>query len=178
VSETETSWTRPTDPVGRVLYPICYGLSIVGGLVVSAMAVIITLSVIGRSTFNTPIYGDFEIITVSTGVAVFLFLPLCQLMRENVVVDFFMANASVRLKSACDAAASLTYGVIVALMSWRTAIGGVGVYQNHEETILLSWPLWSTFPLAVVCLLVLLCVCIYTLFSDLKLTRSGSSGAR
>ncbi len=173
MSEIETTWTRPTDSVGRVLYWICYGLSIIGGLVVFGMALLITISVTGRSAVGSQIYGDFELVTVFTGVAVFLFLPLCQLMRENVVVDFFMANAPVWLKSACDAVSSLVYGLVIALMAWRTSIGGISVYDSNEETVLLSWPLWSTFPLAVFCLIVLLCVCLYTLYTDLKLARSG-----
>lgn len=162
MSETFEEQPRPTDPVGRVLYWVCRLLSQLGGVVVFVMAVLITVSVTSRSTIGSPIYGDFEYITIFTGVAVFLFLPLCQLQRENVIVDFFMTNAPTRLKSACDAAGCLIYGIIIALMSWRTTVGGISTYKNHEETILLSWPLWSTFPLAIFCLIVLLAVCIYT----------------
>lgn len=174
MAETFEEQPRPTDPVGRVLYVICRLLSYLGGFVVFGMALLITISVTGRSAIGTPVYGDFEYITIFTGVAVFLFLPLCQLQRENVIVDFFMTNAPARLKAACDAAASLIYGVIIALMAWRTTIGGIGVYHNNEETILLSWPLWSTFPLAVFCLIVLLVVCVYTLTQSLQATVRGS----
>jgi TRAP-type C4-dicarboxylate transport system permease small subunit len=173
VSETFEEQPRPTDPVGRVLYAICRLLSHLGGFVVFGMALLVTVSVTGRSTIGSPIYGDFEYITIFTGVAVFLFLPLCQLQRENVIVDFFMTNAPPRLKAACDAAGCLIYGIIIALMSWRTAVGGIASYKNHEETILLSWPLWSTFPLAVFCLIVLFAVCIYTLAVSVNQTVRG-----
>jgi len=90
MSKMSTDQIRPTDPVGRMLYRIAKWLAIFGGIVLSAMALLTTASVIGRSIFLQPIPGDFELVAIGTGLAVFAFLPWCQIVRGNVMVDFFM----------------------------------------------------------------------------------------
>lgn len=176
MTETGEASARPTDKAGRALYLVAYGLALFGGLVLCGMAAITTISVTTRAAFATPIYGDFEFITIGTGVAVFAFLPLCQLSRENVVVDFFMVGAPDRFKHALDAIGCLIYGLIVVLMSWRTTVGGIGIYENDETTILLAWPLWSTFPLAIFCLVVLALACLHTLAGSVKGMLAGRQG--
>lgn len=155
--------TRPTDSVGRFLYQVTRVFALAGGVVLAVMAVLTTVSVIGRSFFATPIPGDFELIAVGTGVSVFAFLPHCQLVRGNVFVDFFMDKAPVSAKAFCDAVGNLLLTLIIALMIWRTSLGGVDMFNVGETTMILGLPLWWTFPLAIVCLALLFVACVYTL---------------
>ena len=171
MSETDVSQSRPTDPVGRVLFTITRLFALCGGFVLCAMAVLTTVSITGRAFFAAPVTGDFELIAVGTGVAVFALLPYCQLIRENVVVDFFTSNAPFRVKSFLDAIGSLTYGVIIALMTWRTSLGGVDMHTTAETTMILEVPRWWTFPPAVVCLVLLFVVCGYTLARSIQEMR-------
>jgi TRAP-type C4-dicarboxylate transport system permease small subunit len=171
MSETVDSFTRPTDAAGRVLYSSTRAFALLGGLVLCAMAVLTTVSVVGRAFFNTPVTGDFELTAIGTGVAVFAFLPYCQLKRANIVVDVFTSNAPFRARAFLDALGSLAYGVIMALMTWRTSLGGVDMYDVNETTLILAVPRWWTFPLAVVCLALLCVVCVYTLVRSLDEMR-------
>ena len=123
MAEQQSNSGRPTDPVGRFLYVLTYWLALLGGLVLCAMALVTTVSVSGRYFFNSPITGDFELIGMGTGIAVFAFLPFCQLMRENVIVDFFLSHTSKRFQSFFDFLGNLIYGLIITLMTWRTPIG-------------------------------------------------------
>lgn len=171
MSETGPAPTRPADAAGRVLYLISRVFALFGGLVLCAMAVLTTVSVFGRAFLNAPVMGDFELIAIGTGVGVFAFLPYCQMIRENVVVDFFMSRASFRARSVCDAVGNLSYGLIVALMAWRTSLGGVDMYHTDEMTLILEVPRWWTFPLAVLCLVLLFAVCAYTLARSIEEVR-------
>ncbi len=173
MSEKSDSHARPADAVGRVLFEVTRVFALAGGLVLCAMALLTAASVIGRAFLNAPVTGDFELIAVGTGVAVFAFLPHCQLIGENVVVDFFLSTAPFRVKAFFDALGSLAFGAIVALMTWRTSLGGVDMYDANETTLILAVPRWWTFPLAVVCLALLLVVCVYTLARSIKETRLG-----
>lgn len=173
MAESMNNQARPTDPVGRVLYVISYWLAMFGGLVLCGMALLTTVSVSTRFLISKPIPGDFEMIAIGTGVAIFAFLPLCQLMGENVIVDFFMSKAPLRVKSSLDTTGSLIYGFIIVLMTWRTSVGGVEIYHNFDTTVILAWPTWSTFPIAVFCLFILALVCGYTVIRSLNEVRTN-----
>jgi TRAP-type C4-dicarboxylate transport system permease small subunit len=166
---------RPTDPVGRVLYKITHALTLFGGFVLCAMGALTTISVAGRYFFDSPITGDFEIIALGTGVAVFAFLPHCQLMRENVIVDFFLSGTSRPFQSFFDMLGNLTYALIITIMVWRLPIGGMEIYDTGQSTLILAIPQWWTFPLAIFCLVILLVVCVYTTIRSYRETRPGGA---
>ncbi|MGB0576717.1 MAG: TRAP transporter small permease [Alphaproteobacteria bacterium] len=168
-------YTRPTDPVGRVLFQISRAFAIFGGFVLCAMAVLTTVSVTGRSTISLPVTGDFELIAIGTGVAVFAFLPYCQLVRENVIVDIFMSRASFKARTICDLVGNFLYVVIIMLMLWRLPLGGMELYENDQMTLVLEVPQWWTFPLAILCLILLLVVNIYTVvrsYREIRMNRT------
>ncbi len=175
MSEPGQPHPRPADPVGRVLFAVTRIFALCGGLVLCAMALLTTVSVTGRSFLNAPVMGDFELIAVGTGVGVFLFLPYCQLVRENVIVDFFLSAAPFRVKAFFDTAGNLLYGVIIAVMTWRMSLGGVDFYNADQMTMILEIPRWWTFPAAILCLVLLLAVCIYTVvrsINEMRLNRT------
>lgn len=169
---------QPADLAGKLLWKISRLLAVFGGLILCAMALLTTVSVTGRSlssvsTAFAPIMGDFELVAVGTGVAVFSFLPYCQLVGKNVIVDFFLIRASTRTKAFFDAVGSLAYGIIMVLFSWRSTIGGIDLYKASETTYMLGIPRWWTFPLAVFCLVLLVCVCAYSFKRNLEDFRRG-----
>lgn len=173
MSDSGVTDTRPSDPVGRALYTITRFFAITGGLVLCAMALLTTVSVTGRRFFDAPVTGDFELIAIGTGVCVFAFLPYCHLKRENVIVDFFMSGAPDRVKSFFDAIGNLAYTLIIAVMIWRMTLGGINFYENDEMTLILEFTRWWTFPAAILCLVLLLAVCVYTFVRSVNEVRHG-----
>jgi TRAP-type C4-dicarboxylate transport system permease small subunit len=171
MSELGAADKKPTDPVGRFLFATSRLFAIFGGIVAGAMAVMTTVSVTGRYFYNAPLNGDFELIAIGTGVTVFLFLPYCQMVGENVIVDFFLDRAPAKVKTFFDAVGSLMFAVIIGLMVWRTTLGGYEFYDSGESTLILAVPRWWTLPLAVLCLALLFCVCVYTFVQSVRETR-------
>jgi hypothetical protein len=170
---TETS-SRPTDPVGRALYPVAKILAIAGGIVLCALAAMTTISIIGRAIPGVgPIYGDFEIVAIGTGIAVFAFLPWCQLNRGNVVVDFFMTRAPTRAKTFFDTVGAAFYLVIASLLTWRMIFGGIEMYETAEKSLTLNFSRWQTFPLSVLMMAFLVLVVAYTVGRSAGETRAG-----
>ena len=88
---------RPTDPTGRLLFAVSRALAILGGLLGCLMAALVTVSVAGRYLISAPIPGDYDLVGIVSGCAIFAFLPYCQLTRGNVVVDFFTHGLSPRI---------------------------------------------------------------------------------
>ena len=171
MSEPGESQARPTDPVGRVLFAVTRTFALLGGLVLCAMALLTTFSVTGRYFFNAPVLGDFELIEIGTGVSVIALLPYCHLMRENVLVDFFLSGAPLRVKSFFDTVGNLIYALIMVLMTWRMFYGGIGLFEADEMTLILEIPRWWTFPAALVCLVLLVVVCFYTFVRSINEMR-------
>ncbi len=165
--------TRPTDPVGRVLYQIAKWLAILGGVILSGMAVLTAVSVTGRSAMSAPIPGDFELVAIGTGIAVFSFLPWCQMMRGNVLVDFFMSKTPVRARVFADIVGGVLYLLIASLLTWRLIFGGIDMYQYSEVTMTINFPRWTTFPLSVALLAFLVVVIAYTIGRSIAELRAG-----
>ena len=162
MSEMSTEHTRPADPVGRVLFQISKWLAIFGGVVLSAMAILTSLSVLGRSILLQPVPGDFELVAIGTGISVFAFLPWCQIVRGNVMVDFFMSAAPVRARILGDVAGGILYLAIASLLTWRMIFGGLDMYHYNELSMTINFPRWTTFPISIAMLAFLTIVIAYT----------------
>ena len=164
---------RPTDPVGRVLYSISRVLAIAGGVLLCIMALLTTLSVTGRSVLNLPVPGDFELVAIGTGLAVFSFLPWCQMNRGNVIVDFFMIAAPVRAKTVCDIVGGVFYLLIALLLTWRMIFGALDMYNYAEKSMTINFPRWTTFPPSILMLAFLVVVIAYSVGRSIAETRAG-----
>lgn len=174
MAEGNETANRPADAVGRALYGPSRFLAIVGGIILSLLAAITAVSIIGRTIPGVgPIYGDFEIVAIGTGIAVFCFLPWCQLNRGNVVVDFFMTPAPTRVKTFFDTLGALFYLVIATLLTWRMIFGGIEMYETAEKSLTLNFPRWTTFPLSIALLGFLIIVVAYTVGRSAAETRAG-----
>lgn len=174
MAEGSDTLARPTDPVGRVLYSVSRILAICGGIILCGLAAITAISIIGRAIPGVgPINGDFEIVAIGTGLAVFTFLPWCQLARGNVVVDFFMTKAPTRVKTLFDTLGTLLYLVIGAMLTWRMVFGGLEMYETAEKSLTLNFPRWTTFPISVLLMSFLIIVIAYTAGRSVAETRAG-----
>ena len=89
--------------------------------------------------------GDFELTGLVAGAAVALFLPLCQLERGNIIVDFFTAKAGPRTIGALDRVGAFIFAVIMAVLAWRTSLGGLSAFNSKSGTMILDLPEWATY---------------------------------
>lgn len=168
---------RP-DVVGRALYATATGVALIGGAVLFALTLLTVISVAGRATLSMPIPGDFELVEIGMAVAIFSFLPYCQIVNGNVVVDLFTTRAGPRAKALLDGIGNLIYTAIAALLTWRVALGGVEVQSYGETTMVLRVPVWLGYMPAVVCLALLTVVCAYTVWRSVMEYRGDAAAAR
>lgn len=140
---------HPTDPIGRALGLLCDLSAALGGVILVAMACMTVVSVIGRAFFSHPILGDVELVQLGCAVVVAAFLPYTQYRRANIIVDFFTTGASARTQRLMDAFGTLLYTLVVALIAWRVAIGGIDIRAAGESSMLMNLPLWIPYALMV-----------------------------
>lgn len=176
MAERAVGSLRP-GPLGRALHLVATGVALLGGLVLFALTLLTVISVVGRAAFSAPIPGDFELVELGMAVAIFSFLPYCQIVRGNVIVDLFTTRASTRTKALLDGVGNLIYTAIAALLTWRVALGGLEVRDYSETTMVLRVPVWWGFVPAVAFLAFLTVVCAYTVWRSALEYRGELAGA-
>jgi TRAP-type C4-dicarboxylate transport system permease small subunit len=173
----EAAVSARSERVGRALYRAATGVAVLGGLVLFALTLLTVLSVVGRAALSAPIPGDFELVELGMAVAIFSFLPYCQIVRGNVIVDLFTTRASPRARALLDAIGNLLYTAVAALLTWRVALGGVEIRSYHETTMVLQVPVWWGYVPAVIFLAFLTLVCAYTVWRSAEEYRGAAAGA-
>ncbi|MDP6954176.1 MAG: TRAP transporter small permease [Alphaproteobacteria bacterium] len=153
---------------GRILALACSGLALAGGAVLLGIVGLTVVSILLRELTGHPIPGDYELVEVGCAVAVFAFLPYCQLAGGNVFVAFATAWAPSRLQAALDVLSRLAYAAIAALLAWRLTLGGMDLRTYGETTMVLGMPVWPTFLPIVPSLALLSIACLYTAAESLR----------
>lgn len=118
--------------------------ALLGGLVLLAVVAINVASVVG-GILGKPFAGDFELTEIGVAVAVFAFLPYCQLTDANVTADIFTARASPRTLAALRALASAIALGFAALLAWRMSLGMIDQKTYGYVTAILQVPIWWGF---------------------------------
>jgi TRAP-type C4-dicarboxylate transport system permease small subunit len=119
--------------------------ALAAGALIVFVVVLTCGSILGRETVGRTITGDFELVGLATGAAVGLFMPLCQLHRSNIVVDFFTAKFPKPVNRALDRIGALLLALCCALLAWRAALGGLSSFRSHGGTMLLGVPEWFAY---------------------------------
>ncbi|MEO8164811.1 MAG: TRAP transporter small permease, partial [Betaproteobacteria bacterium] len=113
-----------------------------GGALLTAITGMVVTSISLRSLGYQPIQGDFELLQVALAGCVALMLPWCQLQGGNLTVDFFTARLRKSRQRRLDALGAVLFALVMALLTWRTAVGVIAVKASHESTMILGFPLW------------------------------------
>ena len=129
----------------RLLATCARMCALAGGALMALVVLMTCASVVGRNTVGTAITGDFELTGVATGMAIALFLPWCQLERGNIIVDFFTAKASGATVDILDRLGSLALALLMALLAWRTLLGGLNAWGNQSASMLMGFPDWLVY---------------------------------
>ena len=137
---------------------------IIGGICLTAAGLLTVVSVMGRYFINAPIPGDFELVEMACAVAVFSFLPYCQLRKGNVMVDFFTHKAAPRTKGVLDSVSAIVYSVITVLLTWRLWVGGFDFLYTNEQTVILQIPRAYVFVFIMPSMALLVVVTFYTIW--------------
>jgi TRAP-type C4-dicarboxylate transport system permease small subunit len=129
-------------PLGQVLDKLSRICAISGGVILTLMAFMSLASVVGRSVFDKPILGDYELVQVMSAAAISLFLPFCQMARGHVIVDFFTMRCNKRLNDFFDLLANLLLTIGSFAFAWRAGVGLLDLLKNGDSTMLLGIPTW------------------------------------
>lgn len=129
----------------KILSLLAQVCAILAGLLLTVVTLITCASLIGRNTIGTTLLGDYELTAVAAGAAIALFLPLCQLRQENIIVDFFTSRMPARVNAGFDRFGALLLAVMLLALAWRTGVGALNAYQSQTTTMMLGFPEWVVY---------------------------------
>jgi TRAP-type C4-dicarboxylate transport system permease small subunit len=129
----------------RLLEPLAKLSAILAGLLLTAITLMTCGSLIGRNLLGRTIVGDFELVAAAAGAAIALFLPICQLRRANIIVDFITNGASAVTRERLDRLGALLYAAVLALLTWRTTLGGLNAWKTGSGTMMIGFPEWVIY---------------------------------
>ncbi len=129
----------------KVLEGLARACAVLAGLLLTVITLMTCVSLIGRNTTGWTIVGDFELSGSAAGAAIALFMPWCQCRRGNIIVDFFTARASAATQERLDRFGALLFAACMALMTWRTAVGGWKAWESQSGSMMLGFPEWIVY---------------------------------
>jgi len=129
----------------RHLEPLAKCCAILAGVLLTVVTLMTCISLLGRNLVGTTLVGDFELSGAAAGAAIALFMPWCQLRRGNIIVDFFTARASSATVRGLDRFGALLLGLVMALLAWRTTLGGINAWRSGSGTMLIGFPEWIVY---------------------------------
>jgi len=185
--QNNTSSKQHLSPKGLELFLLRSSqvLAFFGGLVLLTLTLITVYSIVGRTIIKSdwlsdfvllawwrPIRGDFELIELGTALAISSFFPYCQMVRGNVMVDFFTSQAHPRLKSAMAIFANLLFSVVSLLITWRMFVGSEEFFTAtfKQSSMILRIPTWVGMFIVTGFMCLLSLVCLFTLYRSIKET--------
>jgi TRAP-type C4-dicarboxylate transport system permease small subunit len=141
-----------------------------GGLLALSIAVLVTINVLGRWLFSSPVNGDIELVQVGTAVAIFAYMPYTQARRGNIMVDTFTGFLPQRARNLIDAFWDLVFAAFMAFCSVGLSVGTREFLANNQSTPQLLIPVW---PIVALCALLAALIALTAILTAVRLWRGG-----
>ncbi|UOA34292.1 hypothetical protein DSM110093_04127 (plasmid) [Sulfitobacter sp. DSM 110093] len=120
--------------------------ALLGGIVTLGLALMTAGSALSNIFVGRPLPADYELVKHIVAIAIFMFLPYCQITGSNIAVDIFTEGLAERRKALLDVLASV-FALGFAILMFVQMSGGMQSYLKYREiTPVLKLPLWTAFP--------------------------------
>lgn len=150
--------------------------ALIGGIVLTLLILMTCISILGRalSGFGLgPVPGDFELVEAGMALAVFFFLPLCQLRGGHATVDLFTAALPAQINRLLLAFWEVMMAIAVAAIAWRLVVGMLGKLRNGETTLLLQFPVWWAYAICTLPAVIAVIVAVWSAYDRLRGAATG-----
>jgi TRAP-type C4-dicarboxylate transport system permease small subunit len=148
--------------------------ALAGGLLILAIVLMNSYSLLADITFRKPLSGDFELVEVGVAVAAFTFLPYCQLTGANVTADIFTQGAGPRTVALLALFSAVIAFAFSLLLTWRMSLGLIDIRDYGETTVIMGFPIWIAYVPIVLSLALLAVASFISIRDALADVRSAS----
>lgn len=167
-----------TTAAGALIVKAVRWWALLGGVLTLALALMTAASAVSNLLIGRPFAADYELVKHVIAVAIFMFLPYCQITGSNVTVDIFTEKMGKRSKQAMAALSSLFALAFSALLAVQMYSGFLSYLRYKEVTPVLKLPLWTAFPPILVSLVLLFLAAAVTLLASWRAMRAPAGATR
>lgn len=135
--------------------------ALVGGVLLVALTLMAVASIGGRALISLglgPVPGDFELVEMGIGVAIFFFMPWCYLRNGHATVDLLYMHMPRWAQRTVVIVSDILMTAVWLVLTWQLYLGMVEKKEYMETTFILQMPVWWAYAL---CLIgaVIGCIC-------------------
>ena len=124
----------------KVVRKVSYGACFVGMFLAIPLMLLTVGDVTGRSFFNKPIPGTFELSEYMLAGIVLLGAAYTQQVKGHVRVDFLTGRCFPRTRSVLQAVTTLAGLLIIAIMVWQGYLEGIHEKAVSDQLRVPQWP--------------------------------------
>lgn len=127
------------------VFRLSQAAAMVGGLVLVALTLMSVASIAGRALIGFglgPVPGDFELVEVGIGVAVFLFLPWTHLRGGHATVDLLYQHLPAALRRVIRVVCDVLMLALWLVLTWKLWDGMLEKRAYLETSFILQMPVW------------------------------------
>lgn len=172
---------RDDSNFGRLVHALARWSAIAGGLMLVAMTIMICASIIGRALLWAglkPILGDYELVSIGMGFAVFAFMPWAHLKRGHALVSLVTDTFGVKANAIILVVTDTMILIVAIFLAWRLYAGMLDKFAYRETTLLLRFPLGWAYAFGLVGAVVLVVVAIFVLGRSIANAAKGEAEPR
>jgi TRAP-type C4-dicarboxylate transport system permease small subunit len=158
-------------PGGAFVEQLTRMAALVGGVFLLGSIILTLISVIGRYLLSMPVPGDYELVEIACGIAVFLFFPFTHAVGSNISAEFFTSGMALTKRRFLDVLNDIVFTLIAALFTWRMTHAFEEKLASGETSILIGIPLWWPYAIGVCCLGFLTIVCALRVLAGIAALR-------
>lgn len=159
-------------PAANAIYHVVKWWALAGGILTLGLALMTAASAVSNIVTGRPFAADYELVKHIIAVAIFMFLPYCQITGSNVTVDIFTETMG-EGKKMMMAAFSALFAIAFSLLLLVQMYGGLKSYMRYQEvTPVLKLPLWTAFPPILASLALLFLAACVTFMTSLHAARA------
>lgn len=132
----------------KFVYRMAEWLAYAGGLLLSALALLVVVSVTGRALVGLglgPVPGDFELVEMLSAIVVFFFLPWCYLKNGHAQVDLVYMHMPRWAQRCVTVGSDILMLLAWCVLTWRLGISLADKYKEGETSFILQVPVWWAY---------------------------------
>lgn len=154
--------------IHRLVRGLAWLMAILGGVVLTAVILMVCLSIMGRTATSIlysglvqgtmpglanwligtgvgPIRGDYELLETGMAFSIFAFLAWCQITAGHASVDIFTDGLRPWLKRVLQAVIEVVFAVALVFIALQLHDGMLAQQRRRSTTFLLQFPLWWSY---------------------------------
>jgi len=139
--------------------------ALIGGLVLLALVIMMTATILGRATGVGGVTGSYELLEAGIAFAIFSFLPITQFYGAHATVDVFTSFLPERANRWLLVFWEVVLAMMIVLIVWRLYEGALSHYKRGGTTTFLQFPLWWPYTACVASGVVAAATSIYCAFA-------------